>query len=451
MEITQRFKKRISQMDEKSVAILLAVTAFLCYTCMYSFRKSFTAASFDDATVWGINYKVCLVIAQMIGYMFSKFYGIKFIAESKQKNRGRYLIVLICISWLSLLAFAWFPRPYNVAFLLLNGFPLGMVWGLVFSYLEGRKYTEIMGAVMAVSLIFASGLIKTVGRWLMHTFPINEYWMPFCTGFLFLLPFIACVWLLEQAPHPTEQDKALRTERVAMDKTSRKEFFKMFKPGIILTVVIYTMLTIIRDVRDNFEIEIWEMLHLKGNGVFAKVDGMIALIVLILIALLILVKDNLKAFKLIHMLIISGFFIAGVSTYLFSIQMISGLSWMLMVGLGLYLAYIPYNAIFFERMIATYKMKSNIGFVMYLADAIGYLGSFFVLLNKELLPNSVTWGSYFIQLVFFTSIIGGGLSLLSLYYFVRKKDAVDKKEAVDKMEQETVKSWCVKNSDVQIS
>ncbi|MDH5827753.1 DUF5690 family protein [Sphingobacterium faecium] len=106
---------------------------------------------------------------------------------------------------------------------------------------------------------------------------------------------------------------------------------------------------------------------------------------------------------------------------------------------------------FFERMIATYKMKSNIGFVMYLADAIGYLGSFFVLLNKELLPNSVTWGSYFIQLVFFTSIIGGGLSLLSLYYFVRKKDAVDKKEAVDKMEQETVKSWCVKNSDVQIS
>ncbi|WP_400262507.1 DUF5690 family protein [Sphingobacterium sp. SG20118] len=109
MEITQRFKKRISQMDEKSVAILLAVTAFLCYTCMYSFRKSFTAASFDDATVWGINYKVCLVIAQMIGYMCSKFYGIKFIAESKQKNRGRYLIVLICISWLSLLAFAWFP------------------------------------------------------------------------------------------------------------------------------------------------------------------------------------------------------------------------------------------------------------------------------------------------------------------------------------------------------
>ena len=92
-----------------------------------------------------------------------------------------------------------------------------------------------------------------------------------------------------------------------MDSTSRKEFFKMFKPGIILTVFIYTMLTIIRDVRDNFEIEIWEMLHIKGTGIFAKVDGIIAMIVLIWVALLIVVKDNLKAFKLIHIMIIADF------------------------------------------------------------------------------------------------------------------------------------------------
>lgn len=97
MGLSDKFKNRIHQLDEKSVAVLLAVTAFLCYTCMYSFRKSFTAASFDDETIWGINYKVCLVITQMIGYMISKFYGIKFIAESKHKNRGRYLILLISI------------------------------------------------------------------------------------------------------------------------------------------------------------------------------------------------------------------------------------------------------------------------------------------------------------------------------------------------------------------
>ncbi|MDF2476974.1 MAG: hypothetical protein K0S24_2457 [Sphingobacterium sp.] len=446
MDLNQRIKRRIAGLDERSVAILLAITAFLCYTSMYSFRKSFTASAFANESILGIDYKVCMVIIQMLGYLVSKFYGIKFISESKQRHRGRYLIALICISWAGLLAFALVPKPWNVIFLFINGFPLGMVWGLVFSFLEGRRYTEIMGAVMSVSLIFASGFIKTVGRWLMSTFQVDEFWMPFLTGMLFFLPFMLCVWILENAPGPTAQDKRLRTERVAMDATMRKHFFKVFMPGIILTIIIYTMLTILRDVRDNFEIEIWQMLHLKGAGIFAKVDGTIALIVLLLIGCLIMVKDNLKAFKLIHYMIILGFLTAGISTYLFTMHWIGGLSWMLLVGLGLYMAYIPYNAIFFERMIATYRMKSNIGFVMYMADSVGYLGSFLILMNKEFLPNSVTWGAYFIQLVYLASIIGAILAIFSLVYFVRKKEQMKTKKG-----DELVQPWQASSGEVQIS
>ncbi|WP_286726808.1 MULTISPECIES: DUF5690 family protein [Sphingobacterium] len=445
MELNQRIKRRINRLDEKSVAIVLAVTAFLCYTSMYSFRKSFTASAFANDTIFGVDYKVCMVVIQMLGYLLSKFYGIKFISESKQRNRGRYLIALICISWIGLLAFALCPRPWNVVFLFINGFPLGMVWGLVFSYLEGRRFTEIMGAVMSVSLIFASGLIKTVGRWLMSSFHINEFWMPFLTGLLFFLPFILCVWILENAPEPTTEDKKLRTERVAMNSQMRKHFFKTFNPGIVLTIIVYTMLTILRDVRDNFEVEIWQMLHVKGAGIFAKVDGTISLIVLLLVSCLIMVKNNLKAFKLIHYMIIMGFLTAGISTYLFTRQWIDGLSWMLLVGLGLYMAYIPYNAIFFERMIATYRMKSNIGFVMYMADSIGYLGSFLILVNKEFMPNSVTWGNYFIQLVFSASIIGAILGIFSLLYFIRKKEQM--KESDD----ELLAPWHATKGEVQIS
>ena len=271
----------------------------------------------------------------MLGYMFSKFYGIRFISEIKNKNRERYLVMLILISCLSLLAFALTPRPWNIVFMFFNGFPLGMIWGLVFSYLEGRRFTEIMGAVMAVSLIFASGLIKTVGRWLIATFSISEYWMPFCTGLLFFLPFLLCIWILGLAPAPTALDKSMRTERVAMDSKMRRKFLKQFLPGIILTIIVYMLLTVLRDVRDNFEVEIWNMLHIRDNGIYAKVDGVIALIVLFLIALLILVKDNLKAFRLIHIQVICGFVVSGVSTYLYSTDVLDGLTWMLLVGLGL--------------------------------------------------------------------------------------------------------------------
>lgn len=446
MKLKQRIKRRISILDERTIAIVLAIAAFLCYTSMYSFRKSFTASAFASDSVFGIDYKVCMVVIQMLGYLFSKFYGIKFISERKQQNRGKHLIFLICISWAGLFAFALCPKPWNVIFLFINGFPLGMVWGLVFSYLEGRRFTEIMGAVMSVSLIFASGLIKTTGRWLISSFGVNEFWMPFLTGALFFLPFVFCVWILEHAPGPTAVDKSLRTERVAMDNKMRRHFFNTFMPGIILTILIYTMLTILRDVRDNFEIEIWQMLHLKGVGIFAKVDATIALIVLLWIGCLITVKDNLKAFKLIHYMIIMGFLIAGISTYLFSMQWIGGLSWMLLVGLGLYMSYIPYNAIFFERMIATYRMKSNIGFVMYMADSVGYLGSFLILINKEFLPNSVTWGGYFIDLVYLASVIGAILGIFSLLYFVRKKEKMSTEN-----DQEILTPWQATKGEVQIS
>lgn len=444
MSIADNLSQRMLNWDRRQVALLTAVAAFCCYTSMYAFRKSFTAADYDGQMVLGMSYKVCLVIVQMLGYMMSKFYGIKFISEIKNTNRGRHLTILVVISWLGLLGFAIAPQPWNIVFLFINGFPLGMIWGLVFSYLEGRRYTEFMGAVMAVSLVFASGLIKTVGRLVMNYTPVNEYWMPFTTGMLFFLPFLACVWLLERIPAPSEEDKAFRTERVPMDKAMRREFLKKFLPGIIITVVIYTMLTILRDVRDNFEVEIWQMLNVKGEGIYAKVDGTIAIMILVLVSMLILVKDNLRAFQLIHVQIFLGFIVAGVSTYLFTLDMLNGVLWMILVGLGLYMAYIPYNAIFFERMIATFQVSGNIGFVMYIADSIGYLGSFMIFINKEFMPSTVSWASYFISLVLIVSTVGTVMTLVSYLYFTRKK--TDKKLA----STAEVKKWEPEQKKIEI-
>lgn len=85
------------------------------------------------------------------------------------------------------------------------------------------------------------------------------------------------------------------------------------------------------------------------------------------------------------------------------------------------MAYIPYNAIFFERMIATFRERGNIGFVMYIADSIGYLGSFIMLLNKELLPSSISWGTYFIQMVLIVSALGAVMTMVSFLYFTHRK------------------------------
>jgi hypothetical protein len=401
------------------ISLLAAVSAFGAYTSMYAFRKAFAAGTYPGQQYLHVDYKVWLVIAQIVGYTLSKFYGIRFIAEIKGAKRGLTILMLVGISWLALLGFALVPAPFNIVFLLINGFPLGLIWGLVFGYLEGRRSTEFMAAVLSISLIFGSGFVKTIGQTLIHVYHVNEFNMPFFTGALFVIPLILFVCMLEMMPPQTAEDKALRAERTTMNAGERRAFIIRFLPGIILTLIIYVLLTIMRDVRDNFEVEIWNSLGIKDRGIYTKIDTQISIIVLVAMSLLILVRKNLRAFSIIHLFIIGGCVLVGTSTLLFSLKIIGPVSWMTMAGLGLYLGYVPYNAIFFERMIATFHYKSNVGFVMYVADSMGYLGSVSILLIKELGRPGISWGAFFKEGVLIVAVIGGICGVLSLIYFIQ--------------------------------
>ncbi|MBX9732995.1 MAG: hypothetical protein K2X37_02955, partial [Chitinophagaceae bacterium] len=171
-----------------TVGLYAAVVAFLSYTVIFGFRKSFTVCTFDGMQFGGFGYKTLLVLSQMLGYLATKFYGIKFIAELKRLGRYKIVFLLVGIAWLAWLLFALVPAPYNIIFLFINGFPLGMLWGVIFSYIEGRKTTDFIGAALAVSFIFSSGFVKTVGGWLMLDFGVPELWVPFTTGAVFAIP-----------------------------------------------------------------------------------------------------------------------------------------------------------------------------------------------------------------------------------------------------------------------
>jgi hypothetical protein len=102
---------------------------------MYAFRKPFTAATYDGLRLWGVDYKILLIITQLIGYTISKYIGIKLVSELTARNRVKILILLLSIAWFSLFLFAITPFPYNLPFMFLNGLPLGMIWGVVFGFL----------------------------------------------------------------------------------------------------------------------------------------------------------------------------------------------------------------------------------------------------------------------------------------------------------------------------
>jgi hypothetical protein len=107
----------------------------------------------------------------------------------------------------------------------------------------------------------------------------------------------------------------------------------------------------------------------------------------------------------------------GVANYFFEQHLLSPQTWMTLVGVGLYLGYIPFNSIFFDRLLAAFKYVGTVGFLMYLADSFGYLGSIGVLFFKEFSYTEITWLNFFLAGGYFMSVAGTLLIGGSMIYF----------------------------------
>jgi hypothetical protein len=298
---------------------------------------------------------------------------------------------------------------------------LGFMWGIVFSYVEGRRATDFIGAAMAVSFIFAGGFTRDVAKMLRDSWNVPEQWLGFATGLVFALPLILFLYMLEKVPGPDEADILQRTVRLPMQKMERKNFLKLFGGGVIAVVVTYLFLTIMRDIRDNFMANIWtELGYGADRSIFTKTETITSLVVLVMMGLLVLIKKNIQAFRLIHWVVLAGFVLSGISSALFLGKQMNGALWMQLVGLGLYMGYIPFNCIFFERMIASFRVAGNVGFLIYLVDAYGYLGSSSVILSRYLFQIKLTWSQFYPNAVVIFSVVGIITTIFSLIYFNRR-------------------------------
>ncbi|WP_197527953.1 DUF5690 family protein [Posidoniimonas polymericola] len=387
------------------------VAAFGAYFCMYAFRKPFTAGTFADEALFGVDYKTVLVISQVIGYTISKFVGIRVIAELPATRRAVGIVALIAAAHAALLLFALTPRPYNFALLFLNGLPLGMVFGLVLSFLEGRRMTELLSAGLCASFIMSSGYVKSVGQAIVLNTSIGEYWMPFATGLVFWPPLLACVWMLAHVPPPGELDVAARSERAPINAQERRGILRKYGFGLAALITIYTLLTILRSLRDDFAVEIWAGLgYTETPSVFAISETLVMAAVIAVNGVAFLIKSNRAAFFTALHTITFGVLLIAATTILYLAGAINGFSYMVVMGIGAYVPYVAFHTTLFERMIALFRDKANIGYLMYLADAIGYLGYVAVLL----LRNFATVDVDFLRAMTLTAAVISVCSLLAV-------------------------------------
>ena len=418
-------RKRLTTASGPLFAFYAIFASFCAYFCMYAFRKPFAAADFDGKFgLLGIDLKTGLVISQIVGYAISKYIGIKVCSEITPGRRAIMLVGLILWAEGALIIVGVAPGSWKALGLILNGLSLGMVWGLVVWYLEGRRTSELLLAGLSCSYIIASAVVKDIGSWMMDM-GVSESWMPAATGACFLTPYLVSVWLLNQLPPPDEADVEARVEREPMGG-KRIAFLSRFAFGLALLFVFYFFLTASRDFRDNYGPELLDELGLlEQKAIFTDIEKFVALGVLVMLAALVLIKDNRKGLIGALVIIIMGTALMGASTLLFQHGMIDGFWWMVLVGLGIYLAYVPFGSVVFDRMIASTRTVGTAVFAIYVADALGYTGSVGMQIYKDLGQSESTRLEFFMDFTLYLSGLGiVALVVASVYFWFRCRPEV---------------------------
>lgn len=400
-------------------AAYATVVAFTTYFAMYSYRKPFAAAHFAEP-LGGLALKDWLIASQLAGYALSKMLGVKVNSEMPPARRAWALLLLIGWAELALVGFALAPPSGKVVALFLNGLPLGTVWGIVFSFLEGRRTSEILGAGLSCAYIVASGAVKSIGAMLLGA-GVPEGWMPAAAGAMFLPLFILAVVGLRHIPPPSAADVAARTEREPMNKAERRAFVRSFWPGLASLVIVYLLLTSYRDFRDNYAAEIWADLGAAGKAsVFTLTEIPIAFSVMLVLALLYLVKNNRRGLLYTYVIMGAGSALVGVGTLAFDAGLIGPLVWMSVVGLGLYFGYVPYGCVLFDRTIAALQTVATAVFLIYISDAVAYGGSVGVVLYKTFGQATMSKLQFFRYFSYVTSAICTlGFAMSGRYFLAR--------------------------------
>jgi hypothetical protein len=291
-------------------------------------------------------------------------------------------------------------------------------------------------AGLSCSFIVASGAVKDVGRAVLAgddipllgaTLPnplpaVDQFWMPVAVGGLFLAPFILAVLMLDQLPEPTPLDAAERSPRQPMDGRMRTRFLRRFLPGMALLLVTYFLVTAFRDFRDNYMVEIFTELdypYEANKSIVSQSEIYVGLGVAAALALLYVVRDNRRGLMAVFAVMTAGVLLLGASTWLHQRGDIDGFWWMTLIGLGSYLAYVPYGSVLFDRLMASTRVAGTAVFAIYVADSFGYVGTISALLTKDLWAAQWSRLEFLRAFAYGLSAVGAACLLLSAAYFRR--------------------------------
>ena len=77
---------------------------------------------------------------------------------------------------------------------------------------------------------------------------------------------------MTRMPQPTQADKELRTERVALDSKARLSLFKNFMPVLVMLFFANLFVTVLQDIKEDFLVKILDVDAGIQNSLICKLS-----------------------------------------------------------------------------------------------------------------------------------------------------------------------------------
>src|SRR5699024_5536304 len=149
------------------------------------------------------------------------------------------------------------------------------------------------------------------------------------------------------------------SNRLPLNGRQRKELFIDFMPFLVLLFVANLMLVVLRDIKEDFLVKIIDMSG-QSSWLFAQIDTIVTLIILALFGAMVFVKSNIKVLVVLLGLVILGTAAMSFISFNYDSLQLNAITWLFAQSLCLYVAYLCFQSIFFDRFIACFKIKGNV-------------------------------------------------------------------------------------------
>ena len=149
-------------------------------------------------------------------------------------------------------------------------------------------------------------------------------------------------------------------------------------PFLVLLFVANLMLVVLRDIKEDFLVKIIDM-NGQSSWMFAQVDTVVTLIILALFGAMVFVKSNIKVLVALLGLVVLGTATMSFISFNYDSLQLDAITWLFVQRLCLYIAYLCFQSIFFDRIIAF----------------IGYTGTVLVLMFKEFAHVDINWLEFY--------------------------------------------------------